>query len=41
MEQPKRQPRKPGWRFALLALALAVAISAVVRSLWLDIYFIP
>jgi len=41
MEQPKRQPRKPGWRFALLALVLAVAISALVRSLWLDIYFIP
>ncbi|RKR18724.1 signal peptidase I [Arthrobacter oryzae] len=41
MEQPKRQPGKPGWRFALLALVLAVAISAVVRSLWLDIYFIP
>ena len=41
MEQPKRQPRKPGWRFALLALVLAVAISAVVRSLWVDIFFIP
>ena len=41
MEQPKRQPGKPGWRFALLALVLAVAISAVVRSLWVDIFFIP
>lgn len=41
MEQPKRQSRKPGWRFALLALVLAVAISAVVRSLWVDIYYIP
>ncbi len=41
MEQTKRQPRKPGWRFALLALALAVITSAVVRSLWLDAYFIP
>lgn len=41
MEQTKRQPRKPGWRFALLALVLAVAISAVVRSLWVDVYFIP
>ncbi|HET6269469.1 MAG TPA: signal peptidase I [Arthrobacter sp.] len=41
MEQTKRQPRKQGWRFALLALVLAVAISGVVRSLWVDVYYIP
>src|ERR1700712_4915091 len=41
MEQTKRQPRKLGWRFALLAVVLAVVISGVVRSLWLDVYFIP
>jgi signal peptidase I len=41
MDQTKRQPRKLGWRFALLALALAIAISSAVRSLWLDVYFIP
>ena len=41
MDQTKRQPRKPGWRFAFLALLLAVVISGLVRSLWLDIYFIP
>ncbi|MGY2746065.1 signal peptidase I [Arthrobacter sp. UYCu723] len=41
MEQTKRQPRKLGWRFALLALALAFVISGVVRSVWLDVYFIP
>ena len=41
MEQTKRQTRKRGWRFALLALALAVVISGVVRSLWLDVYYIP
>lgn len=41
MEQTKRQPGKRGWRFALLALVLAVAISGVIRSLWLDVYFIP
>jgi signal peptidase I len=41
MDHTKRQPRKLGWRFALLALALAVVISGVVRSLWLDVYFIP
>jgi signal peptidase I len=41
MDHTKRQPRKLGWRFALLALVLAVVISGVVRSLWLDVYFIP
>ncbi|MCU1548573.1 MAG: lepB [Arthrobacter sp.] len=41
MEQTERQPREQGWRFALLALALAVVISGVIRSLWLDIYYIP
>jgi signal peptidase I len=41
MEQTKRQTGKRGWRFALLALVLAVAISGVIRSLWLDVYFIP
>ncbi|MFM9430086.1 signal peptidase I [Arthrobacter sp. MP_2.3] len=41
MEQTKRQPRKLGWRFALLALVLAVVISGLVRSLWIDVYYIP
>ncbi|MCB5272888.1 Signal peptidase I [Arthrobacter sp. SO5] len=41
MEQTKRQPRKLGWRFVLLAVVLAVLISGVVRSIWLDVYFIP
>ncbi|MBT2513068.1 signal peptidase I [Arthrobacter sp. ISL-30] len=41
MDQTKRRPRKQGWRFVLLALALAVAISGLVRSLWIDVYFIP
>jgi len=41
MDQPERQPRKPGWRFAFLALALAILISGIVRSVWLDIYYIP
>ena len=41
MEQTKRQARKRGWRFALPALVLAVAISGVVRSLWLEVYYIP
>lgn len=41
MEQTKRQPRKLGWRFVLLAVVLAVLISGLVRSLWLDVYYIP
>ncbi|MGM9470955.1 signal peptidase I [Pseudarthrobacter sp. YS3] len=41
MDQTKRQPRKMGWRFALLLLLLAVTVSGLVRSLWLDVYFIP
>ena len=41
MDQTKRQPRRMGWRFAFLALLLAVAISGLVRSLWIDVYFIP
>ena len=41
MHQTKRQPRTMGWRFAFLALLLAVTISGVVRSLWLDVYYIP
>lgn len=41
MDQTKRQPRKMGWRFVFLALLLAVATSGLVRSLWLDVYFIP
>ncbi|MCX8452774.1 MULTISPECIES: signal peptidase I [Paenarthrobacter] len=41
MDTAERQPRKQGWRFALLALVLAVAISGLVRSLWIDVYYIP
>ncbi|NQD90916.1 signal peptidase I [Paenarthrobacter sp. CM16] len=41
MDTTERQPRKQGWRFVFLALVLAVAISGLVRSLWLDVYYIP
>lgn len=41
MHQTKRQPRKKGWRFVVVALLLAATISGLVRSLWLDVYFIP
>ena len=41
MDQSERQPRKLGWRFAFLAVALALLISGLVRALWLDVYYIP
>ncbi|WP_285247658.1 signal peptidase I [Pseudarthrobacter sp. efr-133-R2A-89] len=41
MHQTKRQPRTMGWRFVFLALVLAVTISGVVRSFWVDVYYIP
>jgi signal peptidase I len=41
MDQTKRQPGKPGWRFALLAVVAAVLVSGLIRSLWLDVYYIP
>lgn len=41
MDSTKRQHGRPGWRFVLLALLVAVAISGLVRSLWLDVYYIP
>jgi signal peptidase I len=41
MDTTKRQPGKPGWRFVLLAFGLVVLLSGVVRSLWLDVYYIP
>ncbi|WP_458111205.1 signal peptidase I [Arthrobacter sp. R1-13] len=37
----KRQYGRPGWRFVLLALVVAVVISGLFRSLLLDIYYIP
>lgn len=41
MDQTKRQPGKPGWRFALLAVLAAVLVSGLIRSVWLDVYYIP
>ncbi|MEE2568531.1 signal peptidase I [Pseudarthrobacter sp. J64] len=41
MDNTKRQPRKPGWRFVLPAVLLAFLVSGIIRSLWLDIYYIP
>lgn len=41
MDQTIRQPRRMGWRFVFVAVLLAVAVSGLVRSLLLDVYYIP
>ena len=41
MNHAERQPRKLGWRFVLLAVLVVVVITAVIRSCWLDVYYIP
>ncbi|MDJ0357585.1 signal peptidase I [Paenarthrobacter sp. PH39-S1] len=41
MNQTERRSRKLGWRFVVLAVVLVVIVSAVIRSCWLDVYYIP
>ncbi len=41
MNQAKRRSRKLGWRFVVLAMAVILVIVALLRNLWMDIYFIP
>ncbi|MBG0739124.1 signal peptidase I [Paeniglutamicibacter antarcticus] len=41
MNQTERRSRKLGWRFVVLAVVLVIAGSAVIRSCWLDVYYIP
>jgi len=41
LNHAERQPRKLGWRFVLLAVLVVVVITAVIRSCWLDVYYIP
>jgi signal peptidase I len=41
MDLTKRQPPKTGWRFVFPALVLAAVVGGLVRSLWLDVYYIP
>jgi signal peptidase I len=37
----KRQSRKLGWRFVFLAVALIFVFLALVRNVWVDVYYIP
>ncbi|MGG5171504.1 signal peptidase I [Pseudarthrobacter sp. J1738] len=41
MNSKERQPRQLGWRFFALGIVLAILISALVRTLWVDVYYIP
>ncbi|MEO6530652.1 MAG: signal peptidase I [Specibacter sp.] len=41
MTQAKRQSRKLGWRFVVLAVVVIFLFLAVVRNAWMDVYFIP
>lgn len=41
MNQTKRQPRKLGWRFVVLAVVVMFLLTAVVRNVWVDVYYIP
>lgn len=41
MTQAKRQSRKLGWRFVFLAVALIFVFLALVRNVWVDVYYIP
>lgn len=37
----KRQSRRLGWRFVLLAVLVVVLLSSLIRALWVEVYFIP
>ncbi|WP_394938336.1 signal peptidase I [Psychromicrobium sp. YIM B11713] len=37
----KRQPRRLGWRFVLLAVLLVVLLSSLIRALLVEVYYIP
>jgi signal peptidase I len=41
LHHAERRPRKLGWRFVLLALVLVIVVSAVIRSCWIDVFYIP
>ncbi len=41
MNHTERRSRKLGWRFVVLAVVLVIAGSAIIRSCWLDVYYIP
>ncbi|WP_262364304.1 signal peptidase I [Arthrobacter echini] len=40
-KHPKRRSRSVGWRFVLSAVVVAALLTGLVRSLLVDVYFIP
>ena len=41
MNQAKRQSRKLGWRFVVFAVVVIFVFLALLRNVWMDVYFIP
>lgn len=41
MNQAKRRSRKLGWRFVVLGVAVIFLFLALVRNVWMDVYYIP
>ncbi|WP_269938852.1 signal peptidase I [Arthrobacter sp. HY1533] len=41
MTQAKRQSRKLGWRFVFLLITVIFVFLALVRNVWVDVYYIP
>ena len=41
MTQAKRQSRKLGWRFVVLTVVVIFLALALVRNVWMDVYYIP
>lgn len=41
MTQAKRQSRKLGWRFVVLAVVVLFLFLALLRNVWMDVYYIP
>ncbi|MCU6482505.1 signal peptidase I [Arthrobacter silviterrae] len=41
MIHTKRRSRKLGWRFVVLAVVVLFLLTAVVRNVWVDVYYIP
>ncbi|MFC8304810.1 signal peptidase I [Specibacter sp. NPDC057265] len=41
MASAKRQSRKLGWRFVVLLAAVVFVVLALIRNVWVDVYYIP
>jgi signal peptidase I len=41
LTQAKRRSRKLGWRFVVLAVVILFLFTALIRNVWMDVYYIP